>query len=248
MEFERWVSLGNFCLTKYQINRYIARNYFDLKTNSTLEADKLIKILPRDEVHAVNGGNLFFDWVVTYNYQKVVDLLRSGFDYSLQCETLEEQVGDGGKIENIICTKAGVKWVHLFSRENGLRDWREQVPQLRPKVAHLVSGFKELSHHTTLYIMSVSLKFVNGKLLDDIVAAIEALRGEGARDFRVLCCILDNEPPEDRGKIFFRRYDNTLDFPKYPHLGNAASWEAAFADFKLTPRGKTVDGKALLVT
>jgi len=232
--FDRWASIGCFCLPKYQINRHVARTYFGLQTNSTLLADKFIKETPRDQVRAVNGGNLFFDWTVVNDYGKVITMLSGGLDYDLSEAQLSENLAQDGSIKSIRCLRAGVTWDHLFSRAKGLTDWRDQIESLKPKVARFADQFRALKNFSTLYIVAVGIGFMGSNVPDLLANALSELRGPSAKPFRLLVCIQGTVESTDLADISIRPFDGTPDFPAYPWLGNAASWDIVFQDFALS--------------
>lgn len=231
--FERWVSLGNYCLTKYQINRYIARNHLELPTNSTLEAIDLIKNTPREKLHVINGGNLFFDWVVVEDYNKIIGLLESGFDYKLSEENLSEIFSPAGVIESIRCSRSGVRWVHLFSNEKNLLDWRDQIPDLNGKISHLRSEFLGLRNFKSLYIVTMNADMVSRGVPLALENALLKLRQGSGREFKLLVCIPEDIEIPSHGRILYRTYSKTPNYEQYPWLGNAASWDEAFRGLSL---------------
>ncbi|WP_273036308.1 hypothetical protein [Massilia timonae] len=233
--FERWVSIGNFCLTKYQINRYIARNFFGLIENSTLAATDVISTLPKEELHNVNGGNLFFDWTVVEDYNKVISMLKSGFDYELSEGNLSEKVSPDGAIESIRCAQSGVQWVHLFSRENKLLDWKDQIPGLKNKVEHLRSEFVELKKFKTLYIVTLTSEMISKGIPQALDSALSELRGGATHDFKLLVCVSEEVDARDSGRVLYRSYRHEPDHVQYPWLGNASSWDNAFEGLLLRP-------------
>jgi hypothetical protein len=231
--FDRWVSLGSFCLPKYQINRYIARHYFGLEQNSTNLAANLIKSLPREKVVSVNGGNTFFDWTVVRDYDAATKLIAAGMEYSLSEDDLYEHIGKDGNIESIGCRQAGILWHHLFSRENGLRDWRDQIPSLRPKVDRFINNFQNLSKHSTLYVIAASIRMFQTGATQKLYEALEKGRATNT-PFSVLLCVPEPITVEGTENIFVRHFDDTPDISAYGWLGNAESWDLVFSDFRLS--------------
>lgn len=242
--YERWVSLGAHCQPKFQINRHIAFNFLSLPQNTALSAHAFVKLPEqRAGLRKINGGNLFFDWTVVDDYEKVIDLIDSGFDYALKEENLEEYIDKekGEKIRAIRCRQAGIRWEHLFDRTAELVDWRDQVPRLVQKVEHLTEAFVGLRRYATLYVVLLSKAQVKTDLAGRLYAALRRLRGPSAADFGLLVCVT-NLQAEDLAAvdttvegIFYRALDPTPDFKAYPWFGSSLSWGEAFADFRLVP-------------
>ena len=244
-EFERWVSLGNYCLTKYQINRHVARRFLGLQENSTLEAVNMISRTSKETVHALNGGNLFFDWVVVENYAKVASLLKDGFSYDLAKAELSENRPDGKNLESIRCLSSGVLWVHLFDVSPSSGDWREQIQALKPKVDHMRDEFLHLRHFSTLYIVFVSPDLGVSAMPDDLEAALAELRRGSEKEFRLLICMDGGQEIPDRGRIAFRVHEGTPDNPQYPWLGSAEAWDRVFRGFELRGQLKRVEHRLI---
>ncbi len=233
--FQRWVSLGNYCLPKFQINRHIARTWFGLAENSTARAHGFLKELPESETRAVNGGTLLLDWCVVEDYSRLIALMDGGLNYAMTADAAEEVRDADGAISSIRCRRAGLIWPHLFDETEGLRDWRSQLPAVNATIAHLADGFRGL-RRTTLYVMAGSAELAASDLPDRLCAALARLRGAGAAEFRLLICLPAPHGFADRGRLLFRSYDPRPDVAEYPYLGNAASWDTVFAEFALDGR------------
>ncbi len=234
--FQRWVSVGNYCLPKFQINRHIARTWFGLAENSTARAHNLLKELPESETRAVNGGALLLDWCVVEHYDRLIALMDDGLDYAIRADAAEELREADGAISAIRCRRAGLSWPHLFDETESLRDWHGQLPAVNAKLAHLAEGFRGLRRYRTLYMMAGSPDQAASDLPDRFCAALARLRGAGAAEFRLLICLPAPHAFADRGRLLFRSYDPRPDVAAYPYLGNAASWDTVFAEFALDGR------------
>lgn len=237
--FDRWVSIGGSCMSKYQINRYIARRFFDLEENSASKAHYVIAAHPKKDLHAINGGNLFFDWVYVGDYMKVCDMLESGFHYELSEDHLERRVSDDAATKAMICHRSGIHWMHLFSEQNDLQDWREQIPGLQPKLDHTRSQFLALNDYSTLYVLAAYPGFENSGLPEKLYDAIAGLRSGSEHAFRLLVCTPD-ALPRDQGGISVRPFAIGGGAPWF---GDAESWDIAFDDFALTAERNLVDVK-----
>jgi hypothetical protein len=235
-KFDRIVSLGGYCLTKYQINRHICRKYFGMKENSTNLAARLVELAPKEVLARINGGNCIYDWVVVEDYDKLTAEIASGLFYNLSTAHLHEILDKNNKIDQLRCLKSGVVWVHLFSRANNLGDWVDQIPGLQSKVDRMIHNFKVLNEHKTAYIFTIDQTRASGDLPDRLYAALKKFRGVEAPDFALVVGLsFRDEKPEDRDGIFFRRVNlEDPDFLEYPWLGNAASWDKIFDEFTLS--------------
>lgn len=235
MNFERFVSLGNYALTKCQINRYVAYKFLGLSENSTLLANDYVKKLPEADFNAINGGDHFFDWVMIEDYDKLIDLLNGGLNYQLTPENLEVRKNAQGDIINIACQQTGIIWHHLFSRESGcvIDSWLDEVKVLAEEINHLKNKFLALTEYKTLYIVTLSPK----QLLDGIAVRLSASLAKLRKNdnFALLVAVPDQtfELLDDTFSIYYRHFDTTPDFPQYPWLGNAASWDNLFSTFEL---------------
>ncbi len=242
--FERWVSLGDYCLPKFQINRYIANNFFGFTGKSAGGAHTFIKSLPKDIVNGVNGGNYLFDWVIVEDYQKIIAEIENGLSYELDRSSLEERYDDNGNIKHIACNKLGLIWHHLFPKENGkfAKNWESHLEVLKPKVERLRTKFANLADYKTLYVITFSKNHKHKNIPDLLADALKVFRGND--NFSILVTIPNKnyELPMDSDKIYYRLYDNKADFPEYPWLGNSTSWDHIFSSFELTPRNTVPDG------
>jgi hypothetical protein len=231
--FDRIASFGNFCLTKYQINRHICRKYFDMQPNSTALAARMIARAPKSVLENINGGNALFDWTVIQNYDKVASLLESGLRYELDIRNLKERRKDDGSLDGVIDELNGILWVHLFSNDPSSPHWRDQAPGLQSKVDHLAQNFIKLNEHKALYIATIN---VSGEsdLPARLLAAIRKSRGEHAPECNLLICSDKEIKRKDEDGIYFRSISFEPDLPQSPWLGNAESWDRIFSEFSLS--------------
>lgn len=241
MHFERFVSLGNYTLTKCQINRYIAYKFLGIPKNSTLLANDYVKKLPEATFNAVNGGDHFFDWTIIEDYNKLIELLNGGFDYQLKSENLEARKNAQNEIINISCQRSGIAWHHLFLREAGFvtDTWLNEIGELTGKIDLLRKKFLNLAVFRTLYIVTLSPQQVSDGTAVKLAIALSNLRKNN--NFAVLAAVPDQVfvLPDDTSSVYYRHFDTTPDFPEYPWLGNAVSWDNLFSTFELSPAKPT---------
>lgn len=229
--FDRWVSIGNNCMAKYQINRYISRKFFGLDENSALKAHQMTQGPFRNRLRDINGGNLLFDWVYIEDYNKVCNLLESGLNYNLPEESMERFAPDEDGPRAVRCNASGIHWVHLFSDRNSLADWTEQLPDLRPKIDHMRKEFLKLRDYSTLYVLASNHEgFENTEFPEKIHHALATLRHGSDRKFKLLICT-PGATPRNQGDIIVRPF---LPGGGAPWFGDAESWDRAFSDFALS--------------
>lgn len=129
--FDRWVSIGSDCMSKCQINRYICRKFFSLQENSAAKGHEMAQGEFKEKLRNINGGSLLFDWTYIGDYNKLCNLVESGLNYDLIEENMYRSVVDENGPKSIVCKTSGIHWLHLFSYENNLTDWVEQLPSLK---------------------------------------------------------------------------------------------------------------------
>jgi hypothetical protein len=232
-QFGRIASIGNYCLTKYQINRHICRKYFSMQPNSTALAARMINEAPKAILETINGSNALFDWTVILDYDKLASMLEYRTDYKLNIDNLKERRRDDGSLEGIFDAANGILWVHLFSNDPSSPHWRDQAPALQSKVDHLMSNFIKLREHETLYIATVNISD-KSDLPDRLLAAIRKSRGDRAPECSLLICGDKMTNRKDDGGIYFRPISFVPDLPQYPWLGNVESWDRIFSEFSFS--------------
>lgn len=232
--FDRWVSLGSFCLPRFQINRMIAVKYFG-QVSSTVETHSFMQTVDRSTLRSINGGTCILDWTVVNDYEKVIHHITEGFqNYSLDASLLRSITNSIGAVNNVECTSLGVLFPHLFSHENNYANWRDEVSVLKPKVDHMIQSFIGLKEFTTLYVMTASLSAVQAGIPNRLVTALKSLRGNDAPDFRLMVCIEGDSLPSDDGRMIMRNYPVAYDYPDYPWFGHAESWDNMFRGVELS--------------
>lgn len=229
--FDRWVSIGSNCMSKYQINRYICRKFFNLQENSAAKSHEMVQGEFKERLRNINGGSLLFDWAYISDYNKLCNLLESGLNYDLIEENMYRSVIDENGPKAIVCKTSGIHWLHLFPYENNLTDWVEQLPSLRPKVEHMRKQFLNLRDHSTLYVLASDQSgFENTDFPQKIHHALATLRCGSNKKFKLLVCT-PGASPRDQDGIAIRPF---LPGGGAPWFGDSESWDSAFSDFSLT--------------
>lgn len=232
--YDRWVSLGSFCVTKFHINRFIAKKYFSLKIDNAKEAHKIILEAPQDELRRINGSNCIFDWVVVQDYARAISAITRGMEhFSFNENSLQEIRNADGKIINILSPEIGSVFPHLFVKRD-YSVWRSEIDTLRPKVAHLSNEFANLRSHKTLYLMYLSAALTQSSIPEQMVTALATSRGETAKDFSLLVLSPRSDLPKDTDLISYRTMEPGEDFPGFSYYGRAASFDSAVDGFDLS--------------
>lgn len=191
LPYERFVGLGDCCLTRFQINHHLSTR-FQMPPNSF-------------------GGAQVFDWMVIHDYNKLVEALENNLEDLLEREDLE--VGPSWErsylVKNI---KYQMTWNHLFTLS--LPDampsiLEEEYPVKKQKIDYLVNKFRELKNYRTLYIVAypfhghgrLGTEEPDFEVILNLRNALAKIRGND--DFSLLYCPLDKRF-EEYENIFVR--------------------------------------------
>lgn len=240
--FDRWTSLGSFCLPKFQINRKIAVDYFD-QPNDTASAQTFMEKADRKIIRQINGGNCIFDWTVVVDYDKIIRHLTEDFgNYRLHEESLKEVLKEDGTVSTIQCESLGVQYPHLFHHGDqwNYPNWRAEITGLQSKVDHMIANFRQLASKTTLYIMTASEESARSDRPIRMHEALRTIRGSDAAPFQLLVCVEGHDKPSDEDGISYRNYPVAYDYPDWTWLGHSASWDAIFDGFGLSADKKEI--------
>ncbi len=225
--YERFISLGNCCVTRTQINHHLSVQF--------------------NQPAYIFGGGQLFDWLVIHDYHKMADAIDNHLVDLLEKSDLEPTLRWGNVyIKNL---KYQMTWNHLFSRPYGnftMYDILEQEYAIKKqKIDYLVQKFKDLSNYRTLYI--IGYPFISpGRLgteepdlntLLHLRSALENIRGNN--NFSLLLCALEKNT-EDFENIYIRQIisgPNDVDY-----IGNHQSWHNMFQEFPFSLEKSEVDG------
>jgi hypothetical protein len=193
-EFERFVGIGNCCITRFQIDFHL-KERFKIKDTS------------------LYGGGQLFDWLVIHNYAKFATALENNLSGVFELADL--LVGPSWTA-NYRCVKNinyEMTWNHLFTRQgNNVPDniLDLEYDARKQKIDYLIKKFKTLNQYRTLYILAYPFTGNGdmGTIEPDLVTvirirnALEQLRGNN--NFTLLFASLQNRSQEDLPNIHFR--------------------------------------------
>lgn len=147
-QFQNVISLGQTCLSRFQINRYLI-NRFIRPINDTWEA---LQVANKQRLF---GGAYPFDWCVTRDYRRLASQFRADFDsfFDLNDFSIDP-------IHGAYNTKTSISFDHLFSRQKNqgrnilTRETLEaEFIEKREKVLHMLDKLRKLNG-STLFIIS----------------------------------------------------------------------------------------------
>lgn len=241
--FDRWASIGAHCLTKFQINRYIAKNFFDFERRNTLGSHHFLLRTDKDSIRNINGGSCLFDWTVIRDYRKITKHIGENFsDCKFEEADFAECKDGSGNVFTIACSTLGVEMPHLFAEKNHYENWRAEVDTLRPKIEHTVNEFLNLREHSTLYFVTYNSQVLDASIVNGLVDAICKSRGEQAPDFHLLVAVpgsTGESLPAATERLSYRPINlSVLDHPDMPWLGSAETWDRIFDGFGLNGKGQ----------
>lgn len=228
--FDRFISLGPYCVTKFQIVQYLKEKFGqNADENGGDESSRQ---------QDLNGGNYIFDWVVIGDYKKLILGFEREFDGIFFMPTLE--IIKGG--DSLLDRSYDITWHHILDRDADGKITKqileEQYETKRSKVRHLLNKFQELRGLRTLYIVHIG----DFSLAVPLSKAIEKYRGNS--NFHIAFLPLLNHGL-DRSA-----FQNTVDadaasiIPVFPvskgsptpeYYGDSPSWGKALSYFEFNP-------------
>lgn len=189
--YQRFVSLGNCCITRTQINHHLRKRF-------------------GKDAHSFGGGQLF-DWLVIHDYNQLCVALENNLlDIFEKKDLIFDNFCFPKKLE-IRNIKYNMTWNHLFAK-NSDKTYQNNIIDLeydlkKQKIDYLSNKFKELKNYRTLYILAYP--FIDNKPLNTnkpnketlirLSKAIEKIRVN--KNFDLLFCPL---------KCNFQSFDNIL--------------------------------------
>jgi hypothetical protein len=147
-EFSEWISLGGYCVVKYQIAlaQWTRQGFAG---DSKLEFDKA---LYSNDRRAVPNGNHFFDWLVTPG-NAVPQIIKDRFSRVFLKENLI-LIDEGNSVRDI---ETNILYHHSFERVNhkiNLETYESDYIKEKKKIDYLAKKFMEHldSSRLTLYV------------------------------------------------------------------------------------------------
>ena len=219
--YERFISLGNSCLTRHQIDYHLEMRFG----------------LTKDFF----GGGQLFDWVLVEDYH----LLAEAFEKNLKrfFEKSDLAYDFDPVYPKVYNTKNKIYWSHLFSRKSfeALVDNAIETEfELRnQKITYLSEKFKALKNYRCLYIISeYQPKFFLSplemkKMLIHVRNGLEYMRGN--RNFSLLFCCLNpfyKQEIKDFENIYIRILNRNPEEPV--GYQDSASWDPILYEFPFT--------------
>lgn len=212
--YERFVSLGNCCVTRIQINHHLSQR-FDRPASSF-------------------GGGQLFDWLIIHDYRLFSQALENELTDLFE---LPDLVVDK-LVKNV---KYKMTWNHLFSKnEKGVcpdNILELEYPLKKQKIDYLIEKFKDLRRYRTLYILAFpfdetqkNVTEPTPEVLARLIQALEKLRGND--NFTLLYCPL-KERFEAFEKLCIRQMDNPIN-GKSPSEGDYEKWDRMLLEFPFT--------------
>jgi hypothetical protein len=227
--YERFIGLGNCCVTRNQINLH------------------LMKRFGKDQ-HFFGGGQLF-DWLVVHDYNKLAKAFENDlldlFDRSDLVIVNKESAHPN--VKNI---KYNMTWAHLFSRDvnNLITNIDLEYDCKKQKIEYLSNKFRELKKYRTLYIIAYPFEG-NGpfdtikptkKVLIRLRNALKNIRGNN--NFSILFCSLENASMKFEN-IYFRKIVNPINGT--PCQGDNACWDELLSQFPFILNQQETDGSGM---
>jgi hypothetical protein len=232
--YERFIGLGNCCVTRYQINYHLSKRF-------------------GKDSREFGGGQLF-DWLVIHDYNKLAEAIENNladlFERSDLILTSDWVTNcDYWTVQNM---KYKMTWNHLFSRPgNGLvtDDLIDvEYDSRKHKIEYLAEKFKSLREYRTLYIIAhpchgmgfFNTKKPNKSTLIRLRNALEKMRGN--RNFSILFCSLNA-----KNKRFENIYMRAIVNPQNNLFweGDYDCWNGMLSQFPFNPNKADTDKSGL---
>lgn len=219
LPYERFVGLGNCCVTKRQIINHLQERFG--KDNKTY------------------GGGQLFDWLIIHDYNKLSKALENNLsDIFERSDLVFDREGFGNSYPCIRNIKYDMTWNHLFTRlENhslppNILDLEYDIK--KQKIDYLSEKFKNLKHYRTLYI--VAYPFIGSGTLrttepdkNTLIRLRNALlQLRGNNNFTLLFCPLRQKFREFEN-VLIRTIVNSKDLP--PYKGDFNCWNQMLSQF-----------------
>ncbi len=185
--YERFVGLGNCCISRFQINNHLSKRFGK----------------PANDF----GGGQLFDWLVIHDYDKFCEVLENNLvDLMEKSDLVPTASWDNVYIKNI---KYQITWNHLFTRlmPNFTPEGHAAVQTVldneyevkKQKIDYLIKKFKELGRYRTLYI--IGYPFIDTGRFNTIEPTIQTLtrlshaleKIRGNKNFMILYCPLQKK-------------------------------------------------------
>lgn len=221
LPYERFVSLGNCCVTRTQINLHLSKRF-------------------HMDAYSFGGGQLF-DWLIIHDYNKFAKALENGLmDLFNRSDLLLIYSLNGLPYSAIRNCRYEMTWNHLFTRELN-QSYSPNIIDIeygikKTKIDYLSEKFKLLKYYRTLYIIAypyvgageLETKELDRKVIKRIRNALLKMRGNA--NFSVLFCPLI-KTFDDFDNIKVRTIVNSAN---PPHLGDFGCWDRMLSEFPFT--------------
>jgi hypothetical protein len=211
LPYERFVSLGNCCATRTQINHHLSHR-FGLDSSAF-------------------GGGQLFDWIVIHDYNKFASALENNLMDFFEKRDLLLVPRVDIHYPSVMNLKYWITWNHLFTRRSDASiDFNiieKEFHLKKVKINYLSQKFKALKNYRTLYILAYP--FADNLLVETIEPdrdtiirlrnALLHLRGNA--NFTLLFCPLVKR---------FENFENVLIIPIInppgvaPNVGDYNYW------------------------
>lgn len=227
--FERFVSLGNGCITRFQIDHHLTKRF--------------------DKSKKKFGGGQLFDWMTMQDYDKLADALENQLADLFELSDLVVITENIQYVKNI---KYDMTWNHLFTR-NAEGSVAENVLEIeyeikKQKINYLSEKFRQLRDYRTLYIISypfqigtMALALPEKNSLVRVRNALEKLRGND--NFAILYCTVQKSF-DKFDNIYVKEitpWDKSQPYTSYYY----EEWDAILSKFPFSTKHLTVDKSGL---
>lgn len=224
-KYERFVGLGNSCVTRFEINHYLSNRY-------------------NLDVSYFGGGQLF-DWLVIHNYNFLALALECNLTNFFEKSDLVIEPSVTGQL----CVRNAffnMTWNHLFTRNAAnhldLDIIEREYDIKKRKLDYLAEKFRALKNFRTLYVVTYphEIDGTFNTLRPDIHTLIRLRNAlvniRGNDNFTLLFCT-PTKIYEDISNIQMRAFGGYED----PHAG----WKKIFSEFRYTLDKVEVDNSQL---
>jgi hypothetical protein len=226
--YERFISLGNCCVTRNQINNHLSQRF------------------ALDE-RAFGGGQLF-DWLVIHDYNKLAEAIENKLiDLFDRNDLLLGPSWAGDAYPCVKNVRYLMTWNHLFTRQGNsisphIIDLEYDIK--KNQIDYLSKKFNELKNYRTLYI--VAYPFIGNGILNTLEPDLKTLirlrnalkKYRQNSNFTLLFCPL-NKKFENSKNIVVQEITNPPDLPEY--TGDFNCWDMLLSQFPFTTNKIEID-------